>query len=91
MESPEFNLATSQDLPQSQGVHSSGRGLRKPRTQRSASTANDAAKPTKRPGRRWRMSKPPAFGESGQRPSRSTAFGFSNSPSTRKDSDPPSL
>jgi hypothetical protein len=26
---------------------------------------NDAAKPTKRPGRRWRMSKPPAFGELG--------------------------
>jgi hypothetical protein len=24
---------------------------------------NDAAKPTKRPGRRWRMSKSPAFGE----------------------------
>ncbi len=24
---------------------------------------NDAAKPTQRPGRRWRMSKPSAFGE----------------------------
>ncbi len=51
-------------------------GLQSPRTEGSASTANDAAKPTERPGR-WRMSKLSAFGESGQRPSRSACTGFS--------------
>ena len=75
-ESPEFNLATSQDLPLSIGVRPGGRGLRNLLTERSASTANDAAKPTKRPGRRWRMSKPLTFGESGQRPSRSAQYDF---------------